>query len=138
MHIRRSRRHRMNQLGPTVYANMSLHPEIPLVALLRLVHLWIPLLGAILRRTGGTDDGRIHNRASVDHPPLCGQIGPNPRKELFSQFMSFQEMPKLQIVVSSGTGSRPKSMPTNCRMARESYSASSTAGSDRLNHCCRQ
>jgi hypothetical protein len=44
----------------------------------------------------------------------------------------------LQMVVSSGTGSRPRSIPTNCRMARESYSASSTAGSDRLNQCCKK
>ena len=44
----------------------------------------------------------------------------------------------LHTVVSSGTGSRPRSMPTNCRITTESYSASSTAGSDRLNHCCRK
>ncbi len=33
-------------------------------------------------------------------------------------------------VVSSGAGSRPRSIPTNPRIAGESYSASSTAGSD--------
>src|SRR5205807_876671 len=31
-----------------------------------------------------------------------------------------------------------RSMPTNCRITTESYSASSTAGSDRLNHCCKK
>src|SRR5438094_5720888 len=36
----------------------------------------------------------------------------------------------LHTVVSSGTGSQPRSMPTNCRITTESYSASSTAGSD--------
>src|SRR6184192_396594 len=44
----------------------------------------------------------------------------------------------LHTVVSSGTGSQPRSMPTNCRIPTESYSASSTAGSDRLNHCCKK
>ena len=44
----------------------------------------------------------------------------------------------LHTVVSSGTGSCPRSMPTNCRITAESYSASSTPGSDRLNHCCRK
>ncbi len=39
----------------------------------------------------------------------------------------------LQIVVSSGTGSAPKSMPANWRNTTESYSPSSTAGSDKLN-----
>src|SRR6266849_353406 len=43
----------------------------------------------------------------------------------------------LHTVVSSGAGSSPKSIPTNCRITGESYRASSTAGSDRLNHCCR-
>ena len=36
-------------------------------------------------------------------------------------------------MVSSGTGSRPRSIPTKRRIDSESYSASSTAGSDRLN-----
>src|SRR5947199_9632898 len=44
----------------------------------------------------------------------------------------------LQTVVSSATASQPRSMPTNCRITTESYSASSTAGSDRLNHCCKK
>jgi hypothetical protein len=34
--------------------------------------------------------------------------------------------------------SRPKSMPTNQRIERMSYNASSVAGSERLNHCCKQ
>src|SRR3990172_13068737 len=37
-----------------------------------------------------------------------------------------------------GVLGRPRSMPTNARMVGESYSASSTAGSDRLNHCWRK
>src|SRR5206468_11044582 len=44
----------------------------------------------------------------------------------------------LQTVVSSGTGSRPRSLPTNVRMIGESYSAASTAGSERLNQCWRK
>ncbi len=44
----------------------------------------------------------------------------------------------LQTVVSSGTGSRPRSIPTNARIVGESYSASSTAGSERLNQCWRK
>jgi hypothetical protein len=40
----------------------------------------------------------------------------------------------MHTVLSSGAGSQPKAMPTNCRITAESYSASSTAGSDSLNH----
>ena len=44
----------------------------------------------------------------------------------------------LHTVVSSGTGSRPRSMPTNCRSTSESYNSSSTAGPCKLNHRCRK
>src|ERR1700726_961340 len=44
----------------------------------------------------------------------------------------------LHTVVSSGAGSCPKSIPTNCLITGESYRASSTAGSDKLNHCCKK
>src|SRR5215831_10223492 len=44
----------------------------------------------------------------------------------------------LHTVVSSGTGSRPRSMPAKARIVRESYSASSTPGSERLNQCWRK
>jgi hypothetical protein len=37
-----------------------------------------------------------------------------------------------------GVGSCPKSIPTNCLITGESYRASSTAGSDKLNHCCKK
>ena len=48
MDIGRRGRHGMNQLRLAVHANMCLHAEIPLVPLLRLMHLGIPLLRAIL------------------------------------------------------------------------------------------
>src|SRR2546427_599989 len=42
------------------------------------------------------------------------------------------------MVLSSGTGARPRSMPTKRRSTGDSYSASSAPGSLRLNHCCRK
>jgi hypothetical protein len=41
-------------------------------------------------------------------------------------------------VVASGTSSRPRSMPTNSRIAWLSYSASSSASSASVYHCCRK
>src|ERR1700730_16988681 len=46
--IGRRRGHRMDQLGAAVHPEMRLHPEIPLVALLRLMHLGIARLVGIL------------------------------------------------------------------------------------------
>ena len=55
------------------------------------------------------------------------------REQLLAQIVRFEQMTERHTVVSSGTGSRPTSMSTKRRIADESYSASSTAGSDRLN-----
>src|SRR4026208_266298 len=95
MHIGGSGSHRMNQLCPAVYADMGLHAEMPLVALLGLMHLRIPLLLAILRGTGGIDNGGIHNGPAADLQALLRQIFSNPHKELFAYVMSLQQMPKL-------------------------------------------
>jgi len=74
---------------------MGLHAEVPLVALLRLMHLRIPLRGTILRRTGRGDDRGIHDGPSADLQPLLGQIRPDQGKQLLAQLVGFQEMPEL-------------------------------------------
>ncbi len=51
---------RMNQLTLAIHAHVRLHPEVPLLPLARLVHLRITLLLAVLRRTRGVHDRRIH------------------------------------------------------------------------------
>lgn len=93
-------------------------PEYHWLPLLRLMPLWIPLLRAILRRTG-----RRHNNGDHDGPPahlqaLLRQMRPGLRKELFAQLVGFQRMAKLANRSLIGYGSRPRSIPTNCRRAR--------------------
>src|SRR3989441_4688571 len=44
-----------------IYSHVRLHPEVPLFALLRLVHLRIALLLPILGRSGCVQDGRVHD-----------------------------------------------------------------------------
>jgi hypothetical protein len=44
-------------------AQVRLHPEVPLLALLRLVHLWIALLFLILGRSGRVQEGCLDDRA---------------------------------------------------------------------------
>ena len=43
--------YRMNQLAATVHADMRLHAEVPLLAIARQVHLRVPFLLPVLRRT---------------------------------------------------------------------------------------
>src|ERR1700752_4897560 len=61
--IGRRRRHGVDQLGATVHPEMRLHPEIPLVALLRLMHLGSRALSAFL-----VDDGALMIVASTIVP----------------------------------------------------------------------
>lgn len=49
-HVRRRRDDAVHQPGVLVHADVRLHAEIPLVALLGLMHLWVARLVAILRR----------------------------------------------------------------------------------------
>ncbi len=83
MHIRRRGCHRMDQLGPAVHPEMRRHAEVPLVALLRLIHVRIPFLPEILDRTRGLDDGGIHDGPPADRQALLGQIRADQHKELF-------------------------------------------------------
>ena len=104
-------RHGVNQLRLTVHTNRRLHAEIPLVALLGLMHLRIPLLLAVLRRTGRTNDGRIHDGPLVDLHAVSRQIGTDPRKALLAQLMGFQQMPKLTARRLVGSRLTPQITP---------------------------
>src|SRR5207244_1726426 len=73
-----------------------------------------------------------------DSHPLRLQVQVHLPQDLFPQLVFFQQVPELAHRGLVGTGSQPRSMPTNCRITTESYSVSSTAGSDRLNHCCKK
>src|SRR5512139_413293 len=95
MDIRRRGCYGVNQLRSAVDTNMCLHAEMPLLPLLGLMHLRIPLLRTILRRTRGGNNGGIHNRPAADLEPVGSQVRTDPRKELLAQLMGFQQMPKL-------------------------------------------
>jgi hypothetical protein len=64
----------MNHLCFTVDANVRLHPEIPLLALARLVHLRIALLVLVLCCAGRIDDGCIHDGTAGHLHPILFQI----------------------------------------------------------------
>src|SRR6516165_6356251 len=128
MHVRRRRRHRMDQLGPAVHADVQLHTKIPLLPLARLVHLQIAALAAFL-----VELGAVMMVASTMVPPAT--FRPRDARCWFTRSNSTlpsswrsSRWRKFKIVVSSGTGSRPRSMPPNSRIDRESYSASSAIG----------
>ena len=115
-HTRRRRHCRVNELRLVVHPDVRLHPEVPLVAFFRLVHLRVTLLHAVLRRLGRLNGGGVRDVPVVIRTPLlckckftassiCRPGGPHPSR-----------WRNLQTVVSSGTGSCPRSMPTNCHI----------------------
>jgi hypothetical protein len=137
-HVGRRCHQRMNQLPLAVHSHVRLHPEIPRVAFLGLMHLRIPLSSRILGRTRRVDDRRVHNRPRADAQPLPPQMLVDPPENARPRSCRSSRGRNLHTVVSSGTGSFPRSIPAKWRITAESYSASSTAGSDRLKHCCRK
>lgn len=74
VHIRRRRHCRMNHLCPAVDPDVRLHPEEPLIPLLRLVHVRIALLILVLRRRRGADDGRVDNGPTADLDAVGFQV----------------------------------------------------------------
>ena len=78
-----------------IYSHVRLHPEVPLFALLRLVHLRIALLFPVLGRSGCVQDGRVHDRARRDSHPLRLQVQIHLPQDLFPQLVFFQQVPEL-------------------------------------------
>src|SRR5580700_5528869 len=136
----------VDQLGATVHPEMRLHAEIPLVSLLRLMHLGIACLVGIFGRRRRIDDCRIDDRASGDFQSLRRQMPLHFVEQLLAQIVCFEQMAEAahrrlvghRLAAESLPSRRRGSMSTKRRIADESYSASSTAGSDRLNHCCKK
>src|ERR1700747_1859139 len=113
-----------------VHPDMRLQTEVPLVALPGLMHLRVALAGLVLGGGRRMDNGRIHDRTrrNADAPGL--QMHVHSLQHQTAQIVLLQQM-----AGSSGAGATPRSTPTNRRSAADSYNASSTPGSDRLNHC---
>src|SRR6266705_2713135 len=92
MHVRCARGNGMNQLGLAIHAEVGLHPEVPLVTLLRLLHLRVPLAFLILGRTGRVDDCGIDDGTGGDLQALGLQMRTDRGKQLPAQIMALEQM----------------------------------------------
>ena len=99
-HVGRRRYHRVHQLALAVHADMRLHPEVPLLAFARLVHLRVTLLLPILGRTGRVNDGRVHNRACRNAHSALLQVQVDGFQNLAAQSMLLQKVAKLAYGVA--------------------------------------
>ena len=87
---------RMHQARLGIHADVCLHPEVPLVALLRLAHLRVALALGVLGRTGRGNQCGIHQRAGLEHEPLRGQMGVDRGENLRGQLLLLQQVAKPQ------------------------------------------
>src|SRR5262249_58453593 len=85
----------MNQLALAVHPEVALHAEIPLPALLRLMHPGIARARRILRRGGGGDDRRVDDGAGADADALGAQVVTDGVEQGLAEPLLFQEMTEL-------------------------------------------
>ena len=95
MLICRRDRNGMNQAAACIHTDVAFHPEFPLIALFRLMHFRVTLLLRVFRRTGGIDDGRIHNGSALHHVPGLHHYPVDRVKKQLVQAVRFQKMTEL-------------------------------------------
>ena len=95
VHVGRRGCHRVDQLVSAVDADVRLHAEVPLVALLGLVHLRVTLAVAVLGRTRRADDRRIDDRTGADLEALLSQVRVDRGEDLRAQLIGLQQMAEL-------------------------------------------
>ena len=87
-----SARDRMNQAKLSVCSNIRLHIEVPLVAFLGLVHLWVTLTRAVLGGAGRCNQRGVHEHTCFKQQALLDQLGVNGSKSLRNQVVGFKQV----------------------------------------------
>ena len=83
--------HRVHQARLRIHADVGLHAEIPLAALLALLHLRVAFTCGVLGRTRRSDQGGIHHRAVAQQQALGTQQLVDRRQDLRGQLVLFQQ-----------------------------------------------
>ena len=75
---------------------MCLHPEMPVVSLLRLVHFWVTLAVLVLRRWGCGDQGWVDDRSFTHHQTSLRQVSVDRLEDLTRQFVRFEQVAEFE------------------------------------------
>jgi len=92
MLIGRSACDRLNLVRPSVCVNVRFYIEVPLIALLGLVHPWITLLHAVIGGAGSCDQSGIKDRARFEQKAPLNQLGVIAGKNLRGQVVGFKQV----------------------------------------------
>ena len=100
----------MNQARLSVCANVRLHTEVPLVAFLGLVHLWVTLTRVVLGGARSCDQSGINNSACFEQQAPLDQLGVNGSKNLRSQVVGFKQVTESEdgALIRQARGARVK------------------------------
>lgn len=96
MHVRRCDAGTMDQTGFAIRANMQLHAEVPLVALLGLMHLGVAGFLFILGRGRDSDQRGIDNRAAGDLDTIGLKQCPHLGEHLLAEVVFFEQVSEFQ------------------------------------------
>ena len=86
----------MNQAGRHVHAHVCLHAKVPVVAFLRLMHLRIAFLVAVLGRRWRCDQGGVHDGPFTHRQALAGKVAFDFIEDAARQRILFQQTAELE------------------------------------------
>jgi len=84
------------QVRVGINTDMRLHPKVPLIALLGLVHLRIPITRAVLSRAVRCNKRGIDDRTSLEHQAFGDRGGVDRGKQLNALAVLFEQVAKAQ------------------------------------------
>ena len=93
-HMARRAAHGVHQSRVSIHANVRLHPEVPLVALLARMHLRVALAVLVLRRTWRGNERRVHCAALLEQQALPAQQIIDSRQDAIGQLVFLQPVAK--------------------------------------------
>jgi hypothetical protein len=96
MHLGRRGLQAVHDAAVGIHADMRLHAEIPVVALLRRRHLGIAGLGFVLGRRRRIDDRRVDQRARAQGDALVGKVTVHLGEQLLRQLMLLQQVAEVE------------------------------------------
>jgi hypothetical protein len=94
--LRRRCHHRMDESRFGIHTNVRLHPEMPLVALLGLMHFRVTLTRVILGRGRCGNQGGIDDTTFAHEQALLRQVQVDGVKDGLGQMLRLEQTPKLQ------------------------------------------
>ena len=92
----------MHQARFCVHTNVRLHAEVPLVALLDLVHLGVALTSTVLSGARCRNQGSVHHCAALEQQTIGDQLGVDDLQNLQAQLVLLKQMSKRRVLTLSG------------------------------------